>query len=236
MCYRVPSKVVLITTVLAAVLTAGAARASAISFSGAVTSIAAPADAQLHSLESDTLAPLFSEVSNFVLASPLLVDITTTGTFDTVASLTPGSVAAGTAVDSYYLLTDPVGAPTTFSRRYLGSITFSTDILGIVALNTYATSDPIVGHPGTLYTNHAGIAIDFGVPDVLVLSADRRTVSFDLTSGPGADNFRVITAATPVPEPASMLLLVSGLVGGAARMRRRRTLAVTGRLKRDSTQ
>lgn len=215
-------RLVLVAAALAVVIQASAAGATPIGFSGAVTIIAAPADAQLHALESDTAAPLFNEVTNLLLALPLLVDITTTGTFDTVASPTPGSIAAGTAVDSYYLITDPVGAPTTFSRRYLGSITFSTDILGIVALNTYASSDPIVGHPGTLYTNHAGIAIDFGVPDVLVLSADRRTVSFDLTSGPGADNFRVITAATPVPEPASMLLLISGLVGVATRLRRRR--------------
>ena len=214
--------ILLVTAAISGVLSTSAAVASPLSFSGAVTVIAAPGDVQLHALESDTLAPLFNEVSNMVLADPLLVDITTAGTFNSPASLTPGSIAAGTPVDSHYLLTDPVGAPTSYAVRYQGSITFSSDILGIVALNTYATSDPILGYPGTLYTNHAGIAIDFGVPDVLVVSADRRTVSFDLTSGPGADNFRVITAATPVPEPASILLVGFGLTGFVARVRRRR--------------
>jgi PEP-CTERM motif-containing protein len=202
------------------VLVAVTAHASAISFTGVVTPIAAPADARLNQLESDTLAHFFTEVVDHTLLAPLTADTDTPGTYPPTL-LVPVVIPAGTRVDSYYLITDPVGTPNA-SREFIGSITFDTDILGLIVNDpTFAASNAAVGHPGTLYSN-AGIGVEIGSPDTFTLSANRRTLSFDMVSGPAADDIRIITAQS-VPEPATGVLVVTGL---AALLRRRRRTAV----------
>ncbi len=206
------------SAILLHALAAVPADASLITFSGAVTPIAAPADARLNQLESNTLAPLFTEVTNLILLSALTVDVTAPGTYSSDPATT-GSIPAGTAVDSYYLITDPVGADPDNNRNFVGSMTFSTDVLGVIVLDPrFASSNAIVGHPGTLYSA-AGIALELGLPDVFTLSADRRNLSFNMTSAPAADNIRVITSSTLVPEPATWIMITTGLVGIVRRRR-----------------
>jgi len=203
---------------LVVLLAACAAGATPISVTGAVTPIAPPADARLNSvLESNTVAPFFTEVTNFLLPGNLTVDFNAPGTYSS-NPVSMSTIAAGTRVDSYYLVTDPIGADPANNRTFVGSITFNTNILGAIVLDPeFNASNGVVGHPGTLYSP-AGVQLELGSPDVFTISADRRTLSFNFTSNTAADNVRIITA-TSVPEPASILLVASGLVG-AYRYRR----------------
>ena len=194
------------------VLAAGRAGATPISVTGAVDPISAPADARLNTvLESNTLAPFFTEVTNSLLLGNLTVDFNAPGTYN-ANPVSTNTIAAGTRVDSYYLVTDPIGSDPANTRSFSGSITFNTDILGAIVLDPeFASSNGVVGHPGTLYSPN-GVQLELGSPDAFTISADRRTLSFNFTSNTAADNVRIITA-TSVPEPASILLVASGLVG-----------------------
>jgi len=188
-----------------------------ISFTGAATPIAPPANASLGSVESDTLAQFFTERTNFQLPSNLTVDFDVPGTFPNPPVGPLPQLLANTSVDSYFLITDPVGSDQAPLREFRGSITFSTDILAIITLDSeFATSSPVLGHPGTIYS--LGYSQDPG--DIIAISADRRTLSFDMFSAPAADNIRIITQAS-VPEPTSLLLLGTGLTVAMARRRRR---------------
>jgi len=186
------------------------ANAAVLGVSGAVSIIPAPADARLGMLESNTVAPLFTEVTGLKLPSNLTVDFNAPGTYNS----NPGSlpfIPAGTVVDSYYLITDPVGSDVNNVRNFSGTITFSTDVLGVIVLDPeFASSNGTLGHPGTLYSP-AGIALELGSPDTFTLSGGRRTISFSFSSNTAADNMRIVTAA--VPEPASAVLVVAGLAG-----------------------
>jgi hypothetical protein len=194
------------------VLATGRAGATPISVTGAVIPIAAPPDARFNSvLESDTVAPFFTEVKDFLLPGALTVDFNAPGTYN-ANPVSTSTIAAGTRVDSYYLVTDPIGADPANSRNFVGSITFNSDILGAIVLDPeFAASNGVVGHPGTLYSP-GGIQLELGGPDAFTISADRRTLSFNFVSNTAADNVRIITVAS-VPEPASILLVASGLVG-----------------------
>ena len=102
--------------------------ATPVAITGATTLIAAPPDVRVNiGLESDTLAPFFVERQDFTLPSGIAVNITKPGTYASNASLTPGTIAAGTLIDSYYLHTDPVGALAPV-HNFDGSITFDSEV------------------------------------------------------------------------------------------------------------
>jgi hypothetical protein len=210
-----------VTSTLMSILcfSASPAFATAISFTGAATPIAAPPNASLHAVESDVLAPFFTERTGFLLPSNVTVDFTAPGTYPGPPSGPLPSLIAGTYVDSYFLITDPVGANQSPTREFKGSITFSTDILGLITMDSeFATSNLLLGHVGTLYS--LGYSQDQG--DIITISANRRMLTFDMFSAPAADNIRIITAAD-VPEPTTVVLTGTGLAAFIARRRRRQS-------------
>lgn len=209
--------------------------------SGDIELIAPPVSVDVHDLESDDLARIFVERLSFTLASDLEVDFTATGTYNGTGDLPAVEpvIAAGTKLDSYFITSDNVGS--SGLRRYDGSVTFDTEILGVILTNILAAGDPtallsksdlILGHPGTMYppaTNNArDLELGAGMnSDQLTLSADRRTLTFHFATELSADQLRILTAPSTVgavPEPASLTLCSIGALGcGIARYRRRKS-------------
>jgi hypothetical protein len=174
------------------------ASAAGVSSSGAVQLIPAPPSVQQGALESDTQIQLFSERRGVSLASSVAVDITAPGSYTSAVGLTSGTVSAGTLVDSYYLHADPVGISQNIGQMQAGTVTFPTPVLGVIVLDPELTgSDAALGMSGTLYPA-SGRALELGSPtDTAILSADRRTLTLQLSNSSGTDDVRVITAANP---------------------------------------
>lgn len=196
---------------------------SAANSSGMIQSIAAPPSVQPGALESDTQIELFSERRATSLPSALAVDVTAPGVYSSTAALTPGTVPSGTAVDTYYLHSDPVGVSRIVSQLMSGEVTFPTNVLGLaVADPNLSASDAVVGLPGTAYPA-TGRGLKLGSPtDTIILSADRRTVTFHLSVSSSTDDVRVVTAAnsaaglSPVTSAAFNSLAAPGSISTVA--------------------
>lgn len=183
--------------------------AGVIGTSPLVQLIAPPASVAPGVLESNTFAFLFQERLGFVLPTAVNANITAPGLYnDSSAGLTPGTIPAGTLVDSYYLHTDPVGTPAA-GVPFSGSFTFSTPVLGIMALfSELLASQSVTGAPGTVY-HFEGTGFELFPNETIRLSDDRRTIYFTSVSAPGQDDFRVLTESS-IPEPSSINLFTGG--------------------------
>jgi hypothetical protein len=215
-----------VTWLLLLALTAAlTANADLISSAGQVSVIAPPADVRVNlGIQSDTQSFFFTEQRNFILPSAVNVNITSAGTYTSNASLTPGTIAASTAVDSYYLHTDPV---TTTNHLYVGSVTFNTQILGVIVLDAlFNASNGTLGHTGTLYSA-SGQGLELGSPtDAVTVTIVGNTLSFDFATSTAADDIRIITAAS-VPEPSMLPILLLMCVGLCFAVMRRRSVPST---------
>jgi hypothetical protein len=147
---------------------------------------------------------VFNEAQNVVLAGPLAVDVVA------------GNIAAGTRVSSHYLNFDPGLGQTTA----IGSVSFSTPILGVITTRTNLVGSLLLGAAGVTYLHPTLVGLE---PAVDTIGFSGNTLTFDFETGVPGDSIRIITAG--VPEPASWAMLIAGfgLVGAASR--RRRTVA-----------
>jgi hypothetical protein len=203
-------------------------QASVIGTTGNVIQVAPPATVQVNQNENTADAILFTEQTDFILPTSVTADILVPGTYLSSAGMPQGTIAAGTAVDSYYYHSDPVGKPSP-GVGYQGSITFSTPILGVIALvPELIASNSVLGYSGTTYPEkNEGQGFEFGNPrDSVTISVDRTTLFFNNIVGPASDDLRIITAAT-TPEPATMGLFGASLIALAAVIRKR--FAITAR-------
>jgi hypothetical protein len=186
-------------------------------------------------VENNLKALLFIEETDLVFASAITYNANAAGLYSSRTSLTPGRIAAGTPVSSTYIHADPVTSGTTFT----GSVTFSSDILGVVAIgNDLFRSDDMLGLDGTNYGNAGPRGLELSLSqDYFSISSDLRTLNFHLKTWGFTDDIRVLTAgaimgttgAQPspntVPEPGTVVLLAFGLgfVAIGARRRHQRT-------------
>jgi hypothetical protein len=207
---------------VASCLWAGPATAGIVSVTGQIDLLSSPpASVKSGQLQSNADIFAFNEHTSVTLSSALSVDITTPGTYTTDASLTPGTIKVGTAVESDFLHADPVNNNSMFD----GSVTFSTPILGVIVLSaTLSNSDAQLGATGTAYpTGDAdrGLELTSG-QDFVTLSSDLKTLTVHFFTHGNVDEVRIITA---VPEPSGFVLAACGIVvlaaARAARVRSR---------------
>lgn len=165
-----------------------------------------PAAVYRNALESDSRIVLFRERGSFLLTADLVVDEIGTGAVDQDTDLTPGLLPGGTLVDSYLFHQDGT-TENTLDRS--GSATFSKPIIGVIVRQesgdeTLSASDPILGHPGTIYPGelgdthqnpHRGRGLEFGNLDMIAVSPDRLTLTLTLRTGTYVDQVRVVTAS-----------------------------------------
>jgi hypothetical protein len=106
------------------------------SYSGNIGFINTPPSSLMPgAVENNLKALLFMEDTDLTFASAITVDATAPGVYQSKASLTPGSIAAGTPISDAYIHADPVTSGTTFT----GSVTFNSNILGLIVRNELRT-------------------------------------------------------------------------------------------------
>lgn len=193
-----------------------------ITTSGQVRLTAPPNSLLPGAYESDAAADLFLENLDLVLPGSLAIDASQPGLYNSSASLTPSTLAAGTAVSSYYFHADPV---TSTGTPFSGSITFGTNILGVIeSTATLAATDSILGTSGVAYSGVLpGRGLELQGHDSFAISADSRTLSFSVMTWSVVDDMRIVTAASGgqnavsqqvAPEPASVGLAAIALGAG----------------------
>jgi hypothetical protein len=168
---------------------------------GQAVKIAAPPSVAPGALESDTQIAGFDERQGVTLASAIAVDVTQPGHVHSNAELTPGTIPAGTRVNTHLLHADPVGNPAPAgSPVWNGSATFDTAIIGIVLLDGSLDNSDSLGAAGTTYpTGYATRGLEFnGAVYDFVVSDDMKTITVGFAAHL-MDQVRVITAAPPPP-------------------------------------
>lgn len=185
-------------------------------------------------------AILFNEYLNAVMPTfsgfdPLLVgldfyplQISTPGTYppDTEAG---GQIASGSEFSSYILHFDWLP-----ESRAVGTIEFDQPILGLQTFGAFPLREMLFQTAGVNLIGSTGVELCNSDPltcDLLVLSADRLTLSFDLRINGATDDVRIfVTAdAAPVPEPATLALMAVGVSLVAWRRRATRRTGSPGR-------
>ncbi|MCY2942827.1 MAG: hypothetical protein NTV50_14315 [Planctomycetota bacterium] len=165
--------------------------------SGQVAAIIAPMTVEANKLEDRTNAKFFAEKSGVTLSSTLAVDASAPGNYFVATDFTPATILAGTKINSYYLHADVIGTPSV-AKHMIGSITFDLPILGIASANANLNNSDLLGFNSTVYPK-AGRATDPG-SDFFSISADRKTITFDLLTAPASDDLRIITSAVPLSD------------------------------------
>ena len=208
---------------------AAPATASIDSVSGQVTYLTtAPPSVKIGALQSDTTMYAFNERQCVALPSSLRADITAPGTYDSTASLTPGTLAAGTVVSSQLLNADKVGKQKPFADLN-GTVHTDQPIVGIEVLSKELDGSDFLGAPGTLYpTGDFGRGLELDNPlqnDFVIEETDAHTVVFHSDVAVHTDQVRIITscAATivlkkrtvPAGDPATFSFSgdLSGTIG-----------------------
>jgi len=174
--------------------------ASVVSIGGAILPESPPPLVAKSAQQNNQFLNFFTERTAYTLPLPTAVpvDISSQGTYAGIDHLTPGSVPAGTPVDSYFLFSNPQGQPNQLFP-YHGTLTFSTPILGVIVLSsTLISTDTELGAPGTKYNlgPSDGLEDNNGSPDT-VEWATPNEISVDFWTSNDMDSIRIITAASP---------------------------------------
>ena len=175
-------------------------------------------------LTSQTDAYVFLE-STLTLGSPLAVDISSPGVYNSNTPGSAGVIPAGTDVSSFMIHHESVSQQ--YSFIYI-TFTFPEPVLGIITTDAgLDATDLTLGNPGTLYPtglDFRGLEMPYTItPDSVFWAGNQVFVAVASTTALILDQMRVITEATiPVPEPGSITLSVLGALGLAVMCWRKR--------------
>jgi hypothetical protein len=185
-----------------------------------------PPSVNLGADESNASINVFQEKQNLVLPSAVQADVVEGAgsafpqTYNTAASLpAPSNVAAGTAVDSFYIHTEPVGHPVV-GTHFTATIRFDQPILGLffqwednvsvpakAGPLTLNNTDAVLGAAGVNYNTppHGGRGMEFppGGHDDIVTVVNSQTLSLNFVTQTETDDLRVVTQGSPAGSPAA---------------------------------
>lgn len=171
--------------------------AAIVSGSGNVQHVAPPASVISGATEHATDVFAFDEQQGVTLASALRTDIQSPGVYDEIADLQATTVATGTVIDSHLVHSDRTATGTTL-RDF--TITFRTDILGVIVTQGKLTDSDVLGAPGTTYGGaNRNLGFGAGAQADIVILPDQRTIHGIWQTTTGVDHMRVITAHNSPP-------------------------------------
>ncbi|MCY2972895.1 MAG: hypothetical protein NTZ30_19815, partial [Planctomycetota bacterium] len=182
-----------------------------ITLKGQTLAINAPVTVAVNKLEDQNYAKFFAEKTGVTLSSALNVDASIAGAYSCNPSMTPATILAGTKVNTYYLHADTEGASTNYNHMK-GTITFSTPILGVISTTANLNKSDYLGAIGTFYPSaqRKAESPDAVHPDFFWISADRKTLTFDLQTSTASDDLRIVTEAAPIViVPSSQVSVAS---------------------------
>ena len=150
----------------------------------------------------------FNESQNTqVLISPLLLDVGS------------GPIPVGTIVASHYIFFDPTDG------HIRGTVNFDSKVLGIITSTGNLAASDYLANTGVNYLNPAARGLEAG--DSVTISGPNQILFDTFASTPG-DYVRVLTEFSPasaVPEPSSVILMITTLLGVTFLVRKRTALA-----------
>lgn len=154
----------------------------------AVLPVPAPASVLAGGQQSNTAAFAFLESSG-TLSTALDVDVVSPGDYLTPAALTPGSIPAGTGVESWMLHFNPLSG----TRIIEGTVTFERDVLGLILISSALNAaDATVGSSSTAYPATDTLrGVELGSGERVRLADDGRSVRFRFSAS-AIDQMRVI--------------------------------------------
>jgi hypothetical protein len=194
-------------------LTVSASQAQIINVTGG-SQIVPPANATDGQLTDTTQGFVWQEREPVELLQLTTDHDGSAGTFDLVADFMPGSLTG--TYSAYYMHMDNVGSQKNF---YTLTVEFAQEIKGVLITDDRLdATDASIGAPGTTYPNGLSLRGFDEVRDDLIISADRKSITYDGRVFGAVDGVRVFT--NPVPEPTTMAAL--GL-GALALLRRKRS-------------
>ena len=166
---------------------------------------------------------MFQERNGLILTNTLPLDATIQNiTYTAKNQLTPGTVAAGTKINSWYVHADVTNAKVKFPTQY---ISFSQEevVLGlIVKTGTIEMTSPIVGAPTTQYdTNQLSIGLHFaptgkdtiGMVPFSTTSPTNTVNMNEIVTDAAPTDFRIITQIVTIPSAGTHTALLGGLAG-----------------------
>lgn len=166
---------------------------------------------------------IFAEQQGVTLASNLAIDDAPdahVGAYSVAASadMVPGALGGTRPYDSYFIFCDPDG-PALFHD---GSVTFDKPIVGLdPTIDGLNASTSIFGLASVNYGTFTGLdGLEIDGRDSYAISADRLTLTIHLRSQVPGDRFRILTA-NPVPEPASLFAVATGVLASIRKKRER---------------
>ena len=141
---------------------------------------------------------VFPERRGVLLDAPIPVDLVEPGEYALLPGHSRAELPSGLLVRSYLL---QFNSGSRIKENVIGQITFDRPILGLVLRSrTLAKTDKTLGHPNGIYgVKWRGIEPPRPLGnnererDVVILTADKRTLIVSLAKGSGFDQIRVIT-------------------------------------------